>query len=211
MNQAVKNGGRDDEANPALNESERRLFTLMRHFPGMAYQCLNDARWTMLFVSEGAEGLTGYPAEQLTGEGEPFYVDLIHPEDQSRVDEQVQASIARREPFQISYRLRHASGRIRWVWEQGQAIFDDQGQVLRLEGFVSDTTDHQQAQERIRHLAYRDQLTGLPNRTDCMERLGHYQHRTTVKGLTPFSLGLLFLNLRRFKEINNTRGHLMAD
>ncbi|RAH36592.1 EAL domain-containing protein [Halomonas sp. SL1] len=127
-------------------ESERRLDTLLNHLPGMAYRCLNDANWSMLLVSQGAEALTGHTAEALTHNRHVSYAELIHPDDRQGVDDTVQKAIARNEPFQVVYRLRTAEGQLRWMWEQGQAVFDDEGRVKCLEGFITDVTERQEAQ-----------------------------------------------------------------
>lgn len=127
-------------------ESERRLDTLLNHLPGMAYRCLNDANWTMLLVSRGAEALTGYSAEALTHNRRLSYAELIHPDDRQGIDDTVQQAIARNAPFQVVYRLRTAEGQLRWMWEQGQAVFDDEGRVTCLEGFITDVTERQEAQ-----------------------------------------------------------------
>ncbi len=127
-------------------ESERRLDTLLNHLPGMAYRCLNDADWTMLLVSRGAEALTGYPAAALTHNRRVSYAELIHPDDQQLVDDAVQQAIARGDPFQMVYRLQTADGRLRWMWEQGQAVLDAEGRVECLEGFITDVTEQQEAQ-----------------------------------------------------------------
>jgi len=84
-----------------LLESERWLSTLMANLPGMAYRCRNDADWTMLFVSQGCQALTGYPREDLIGNKRISYADLIHPDDRDHVWEMVQDGIGRHQHFQM--------------------------------------------------------------------------------------------------------------
>lgn len=127
-------------------ESERRLETLLNHLPGMAYRCLNDADWTMLVVSQGAEALTGYRPEALLHNREVSYAALIHPLDRAKVDSAVEEGVAARSPFRVVYRLRIADGQWRWMLEQGQALYDAEGEVTVLEGFISDITEQYEAQ-----------------------------------------------------------------
>ena len=75
-------------------EAQRTLLTLMGNLPGMAYCCRNDADWTMLFVSEGCLELTGYAPAELNGNQEISYASLIHPDDQRKVWDDVQAALA---------------------------------------------------------------------------------------------------------------------
>ncbi|WP_280552875.1 diguanylate cyclase [Halomonas sp. 25-S5] len=130
----------------AVKESERRLDTLLNHLPGMAYRCLNDRDWTMRVVSQGAQALTGYRAEELQDNRVTSYAALIHPADRERVFEEVQAAVARRAPFRVIYRLHHAGGDTRWMWEQGQGVFAAAGELLHLEGFITDITEQHEAQ-----------------------------------------------------------------
>jgi PAS domain-containing protein len=99
----------------SLQESERKLFTLMGNLPGMAYRCLNDENWTMEFISEGCVELTGYNP-----------LDLI--------------ALAERRPFRVVYRIQTATGEQKWVWEQGVGVFSDEGDLQALEGFITDIT-----------------------------------------------------------------------
>jgi CheY-like chemotaxis protein len=78
-----------------LLESERRLSTLMNNLPGMAYRCRNDPNWTMEFVSEGCQALTGYPARDLLYNKRMAYAKLIVPEHQQMVWDAVQVGIER--------------------------------------------------------------------------------------------------------------------
>ncbi|MCO7229657.1 EAL domain-containing protein [Halomonas sp. CnH100-B] len=130
----------------AAKESERRLNTLLNHLPGMAYRCLNDHDWTMQLVSQGAEALTGYRPEELEHSRVTSFASLVHKEDQERLFQEVQAAIRQRRPYRVTFRIRHRDGSERWMWEQGQAIFSDEGDVLCLEGFITDVTDQQEAQ-----------------------------------------------------------------
>ncbi len=77
-------------AEEALRESQRTLSTLMSNLPGMAYRCLNDADWTMEFVSDGAFPLTDYQADQLVWNRKVSYAQLINPEDRKDVWHNVQ-------------------------------------------------------------------------------------------------------------------------
>jgi diguanylate cyclase (GGDEF)-like protein/PAS domain S-box-containing protein len=127
-------------------ESERRLDTLLNHLPGMAYRCLNDDHWTMELVSQGAQELTGYHPHELVGNHLISFAELINEQDASRLFDEVQAAIRDRRPYQVVYRLHHRDGRIRWMWEQGQAVLDEADKVVCLEGFITDVTDNQEAQ-----------------------------------------------------------------
>ncbi|WP_168210805.1 hybrid sensor histidine kinase/response regulator [Persicimonas caeni] len=132
----------------ALRENRRRLSTLMSNLPGMAYRCLNDHDWTMLFVSEGCERLCGYDAEQLVS-GEVVWGDLVCVSDQDWLWESVQEALDAGEPFEVEYRIRHADGTHHWMWEQGRGVYDD-GKLVAIEGFITDVTARKQAEEELR-------------------------------------------------------------
>ncbi|MDQ1591564.1 MAG: hypothetical protein QOG71_2191 [Pyrinomonadaceae bacterium] len=138
-------------------EAQRTLLTLMGNLPGMAYCCRNDADWTMLFVSEGCLELTGYAPADLTGDRKVSYAELIHPDDRGKVWDEVQAAVAAGTRFRLVYRLATAAQGERWVWEQGHGIFSAEGELVAIEGFVTDITDRVQAEEALRaaELKYR--------------------------------------------------------
>ena len=130
-----------------VKESQRRLTTLMGNLPGMAYRCLNDKDWTMEFVSEGAKALTGYRPEDLIGSKVIAYGDVIYPGDRDRVWASVEEAVAARQPFKMTYRITDADGQTQWVWEQGQGVYSDSGELLALEGFITDVTPLKRAEE----------------------------------------------------------------
>lgn len=132
----------------ALGEKERMLATLMDNLPGMVYRCLNDERWTMLFVSNGSLSLTGYRPDQLLADGEVPFNELIHPDDQERIWNVVQEALARREIYELDYRLRAAGQSQRWVWERGRGVFDDET-LLFMEGFIMDVTELREKEQQL--------------------------------------------------------------
>lgn len=139
-----------NQAERALQESQRALTTLMSNLPGMAYRCRNDPQWTMEIASEGVVALTGCRPEDLIDNRRLAYSDLIHVDDRERVWNAVQAGLAQQVPYQFSYRIRTTAGEEKWVWEQGRGIFDDDQQLTALEGFVTDVTAQRQAEEGLR-------------------------------------------------------------
>jgi hypothetical protein len=139
-------------AQRTLRENERRLATLMKNLPGMAYRCLVDAHWTMEFVSEGGEALTGYPPSRMMNNPDLAFVKLIHPEDLHYMSSNVAIALKSHDAFRLVYRIRTADGTEKWVWEQGQGIYDAEGNVLAIEGFITDITEQKEAEEEVKRL-----------------------------------------------------------
>lgn len=138
------------QAEDALRESQRRLSTLMSNLPGMAYRCNNDRDWTMEFVSEGCQALTGYEPQRLLNSQGIAYAELIHPADRDRVWDIVQAGVQAKQPYHMEYRIQTAGGLVKWVWEQGQAIHTETGELSALEGLITDITERKRMEVQLR-------------------------------------------------------------
>ena len=115
------------------------LDLLLSNLPGAAYRCRNDDDWSMEFLSEGIETLTGYSAAAFTGLPGLSFASIILPEDRERVRLVVDAALRLGQPFQVTYRIRTLHGDVRWICEQG-ALNLRGGEPGRLEGFLSDFT-----------------------------------------------------------------------
>ncbi|ODA44412.1 sensory box histidine kinase/response regulator [Thermodesulfovibrio sp. N1] len=134
----------------ALREKEREVSTLLSNLPGMAYRRLNDKNWTMLFVSDGCYELTGYLPEDLINNKKISFNDLILEEYQTYLWEKWQKLIQEKNfPFEDEYQIRTASGEIKWVWEKGRGVFDENGELLFLEGYIQDITDRKNAEDLV--------------------------------------------------------------
>ncbi len=133
----------------ALKESERQLSTLMSNLPGMAYRCKNDKHWTMMFVSKGCVELTGYPTEAIENNTVISFGEIIHPSDRQRIWDEVQEKLFLKKPYPLLYRIITASGQVKWVWEQAVGIFDEEGSLLFVEGFISNITEQRQAEKAL--------------------------------------------------------------
>ncbi|MCF8368164.1 MAG: PAS domain S-box protein [Bacteroidales bacterium] len=131
----------------ALKESQRQLATLMDNLPGMAYRCKNDSQWTMEFVSEGAYALTGYKPNVLVKNKKIKFANLIHPKERKMVWKTIQNAVSKKKSFNLTYRIKTAKGESKWVWEQGQGIFEGNGKIEFLEGFIMDITQRKMAEE----------------------------------------------------------------
>ena len=139
-------------AESAHRESQRMLATLMSNLPGMAYRGGNDADWSLEFASSGTLGLTGYQAEDLTEGGKVQLGELILEEYRDYVWKGVQEALDKKQPYQLSYRIKTASGEEKWVWEQGCGVFSADGEFQAIEGFITDISESKDAEDELRRV-----------------------------------------------------------
>lgn len=148
------------EAEEALKESERRYRALISNVPGVIFQCSNDDHWTMEFISEEIQSITGYSAAGFINNRERSYASILHEEDVEYVSHRVQVGIASCKPYSIDYRIVHANGSIRWINEKAQGIFSEKGDLLYLYGVITDVTEQkkteialQESEEKFRQIS----------------------------------------------------------
>ena len=136
-------------AEAALKESQQAIAAFVKNLPGMAYRCRNDGQWTVDFVSYGCCGLTGSDPEELMQRRTPLS-ELIQSDERAEAWDTVRERLAAGEPFQLSYRIGAKGDQQRWVCEKGTCTFDDDGNMVSIEGFVSDVTELKQAEAALR-------------------------------------------------------------
>jgi diguanylate cyclase (GGDEF)-like protein/PAS domain S-box-containing protein len=130
-------------------EYGRRLKTLVSNVPGMVYRCRNDADWTMEFVSDGFERLTGYRVSDILHNHCIRFEDLIHPDDRARMRDAMAEVEGEGEPFDVEYRLVHADSTLRWVWERGIGVYDGSPRPIAYEGLIQDITARKLAEHAV--------------------------------------------------------------
>ncbi len=142
-------------AKEAVVASERRLAHLMADLPGMVYRCRNERDWPIFFVSEGCLPLTGHRKKDFESH-RVFYNDLIHRDDQERVWNAVQEALAVKKYFELTYRIWTKKHEEKWVWERGHGVWNDSGEFMYLDGFITDITARKRAEDFLRE--HRHQL-----------------------------------------------------
>ncbi len=138
------------------------------------------------------------------------WLALVHPDDrQSMNDHFAHDVVEEHGRFDREYRVvRHDDGIERWVLGLGKLEFDARGQPLRMVGTIQDITERKRAEETIRHLAYHDALTDLPNRALFEDRVTVALAQVRRKEQL---VAMMFLDLDRFKIVNDTVGHTFVD
>ncbi len=128
-------------------QQEQRFRSLVTNIPNTIYRCLYDENWTMLFLSDSIEKLTGYPPAALVGNRILSYSSMIHPDDAPTVAATVKEGVDNHAPYVITYRIIRADGNVRWVEERGQATFDHDNKVQWLDGAFVDITERRENEE----------------------------------------------------------------
>jgi PAS domain S-box-containing protein len=131
-----------------LEEKERFQSFLIANLPGFVYRCAYDKNWTMFYISEGCKELTGYAPEEFIAD-KPVFNDIIHPDYHQILYDEWEKVLRERRVFEYSYPIITKSGEIKWVYERGRGIFSDSGEVLYLEGFITDITNERKYLEQL--------------------------------------------------------------
>src|SRR6185369_3668666 len=147
--------------------------------------------------------------QQLNSHPDEWF-NRVHPDDIERVQSEIMSHLlGMSNQFQSEHRVRREDGSYRWMLSRGIAVLDSNRFVYRMTGSLTDVTDQKQSEKLLLHNAFHDALTGLPNRALFMDRLKHAL--AEVKKGEGYSFGVLFLDLDRFKVVNDSLGHQIGD
>ncbi|MDY0257081.1 diguanylate cyclase [Gudongella oleilytica] len=195
----VINGAND------TSKSERMKLRLLDNIPGMAYRCIFDRNWTMEYISDGCKGLTGYDPEELIQNSMISFNEVIQEEYRQNVWETLNVAASENRPYNLEYQIRTKDNRLKWVYEQGQAIYDIDGQIEALEGIIVDVTHQKKREEHINFLTYHDSMTGLYNRRYFTE----VSSQLIFDDALPISV--IIGDINGLKMINDAFGHEFGD
>lgn len=190
----------------ALRESEERY--------SLAAAGANDGLWDWNLLTGEVHYSARWRATLGYGEDElaptlDAWLDLVHADDLALLRAQLDAHVAGKTPhFENEHRIRTRSGDYRWVQVRGLAVRDDE-RAYRMAGSQRDITDRKRVEDELSHSALHDSLTGLPNRALFMDRLNNAIERAERR--KGHSFGVIFLDLDRFKMINESLGHQAGD
>ena len=150
-------------AEEALKETERSKSVLLSHLPGLAYRCNYDKEWTMQYVSEGCLELTGYAPESLLYNRDLSFNDIILPKYRDILWEEWEKKLSERGSMNYEYEIMTASGETKWVLEMGEGIFDENGEIIALEGIIIDISARKRFEEELVFNSAHNNWTGLYN------------------------------------------------
>jgi diguanylate cyclase (GGDEF)-like protein/PAS domain S-box-containing protein len=197
-----------EEQTHHLAESEARY--------ALAAAGSNDGLWDWnlatneVFYAPRWSALLGLPADAPTLAGADRWIERIHPEDSARFLAALQElRSGGTEQLAIEYRILHTDGQYRWMLCRGAVSRGHNGVPQRAAGSQTDITNRKVAETQLRHDASHDALTGLPNRVLLTERISRcltWQRRDPS-----FRYAVLFIDLDRFKIINDSLGHVVGD
>ena len=197
-------GGLLRKSESAIFEAEARFRSAFEDAPiGMG---LATPDGHLVRVNRAYADILGYQPDELVGRA---IKDITHPDDWEATAVQFDALVAGDiDRYHMEKRYHHADGHVVWVTVSTSCVRDDGGRPLYLIGQIEDVTERREMRERLAHAAVHDQLTGLPNRVLFMDRLELALSRAQRDH---HCVALMFLDLDRFKLINDSLGHEMGD
>ncbi len=191
-----------------LAESEERH--------ALALQGANDGLWDWdvradrLYFSPRWKAMIGYPEADI-GDAPGEWLGRVHPDDRAGLTQALEGHLnGATQHFESEHRIQHRDGSYKWMLARGIAVRDHNGRATRVVGSQTDVTDRRQAEQRLQHDALHDDLTGLPNRVLFLDRLDQAIRRGQRRQPATCA-AVLFLDLDRFKLVNDSLGHHVGD
>jgi PAS domain S-box-containing protein len=132
-------------------EIQKQFESVVNNMPGITYRCLLDDKWSMLFISNGVEAITGYPAADFVIHKKRIFSSIIHPDDLNATFNITEA-LSKGEVFSIQYRIICADGAVKWVEDKGRGVYNNSHQLMYIDGVIMDVTEQKQYQETLLRL-----------------------------------------------------------
>ncbi|MBN8201541.1 EAL domain-containing protein [Bacillus sp. NTK034] len=186
-----------------LYENERRIGQIYENLEVGIYSA-DLIEKKVIHFSRGVEGIFGYSAEEFIADFD-LWNNVIHPDDLQEVEAE-RVKILNGNSIRYQYRIVHKSGEVRWVNDHGIPYLNDKGELIRVDGFVTDITEQKWLEKRMRRMAFYDHLTDLPNRRYFDQKL-----QDLIEEDSQQNFAVLFFDLERLKQINDTFGHSSGD
>ncbi len=181
----------------ALRESEERFALAMRGANDGLWDWDLEASW--IFYSDRWKSMIGFTRRDIGSDPEEWF-NRVHPEDMERLEADIEAHLTgRTSHFENEHRILCADGTYHWMLSRGMAVFDESNQAYRMAGSMTDITERK---------VY-DPLTHLPNRALFQDRLNSALAR--ARRWTDSFFAVLYIDLDRFKVINDSVGHIVGD
>jgi len=181
----------------------------------LALEGANDGIWDWdllsgrVYFSHRWKAMLGY-ADAEIGDDPDEWLSRVHPDDLETLRSRLDAHRRGAAPhFEHEHRMRHRGGRYLWMLSRGIAIRDPGGGATRMAGSQTDITERKAVEERLRHEALHDELTGLPNRAFFQDLL--YRAIGRARRHPDYRFAVLFLDVDRFKVVNDSLGHGAGD